>query len=251
MAEHYKEKVKRLGLENCEECHTTNKWNELKRDIKFNHKKTGFDLGKQHENTDCNSCHTFKTKITDKKNCTDCHYDPHKDNFVKKEAQNKNCETCHKETLWHKVEFKHEEFSKGFVLDGAHKNVTCIQCHKTENYQDAKADCVSCHETDYVKSKWPNHKKEHFNRDCKACHTTYSWSNGRFYEHEQYFPILAGNHTGFSCKSCHNNPDNFKIITCTSCHEHSKTKTDKEHKKVEGYNYDSNSCYSCHPRGTK
>ena len=119
-AQHYKEKVDRLGLKNCDECHTTKKWNELKHDVKFDHQKTGFDLGPQHENVDCNSCHTFKTKISDKKECKDCHFDPHKDDFVKKEAENKNCENCHKKTLWHKVEFRHEEFSKGFVLDGAH-----------------------------------------------------------------------------------------------------------------------------------
>ncbi len=250
-SQHYKEKVERLGLKNCEECHTTVKWNELKHDVKFDHKKTGFDLGPQHEDVDCNSCHTFKSKISEKKECKDCHFDPHKDDFIKKEAENKNCENCHKKTLWHKTEFKHEEFSKGFVLDGAHKNATCVQCHKTQNYSDAKANCASCHETDYVKSSWPDHKKAHFNKDCVSCHTTYSWSNGRYYEHEQYFPILGGNHTGFSCKSCHSNPDDFTIITCTSCHEHSKGKTDKEHKGMAGYKYDSKSCYSCHPRGTK
>ncbi len=257
-AQHYKAKIERLGLKNCEECHTTAKWNELKHNIEFKHEKTGFDLGPQHKNVDCNSCHTFKTKITEKKECKDCHFDPHKkiiktyeNKPTSQEGSVNKCEDCHKKTLWHKVEFKHEEFSKGFILDGAHKNVTCIQCHKTHNYSDAKANCVSCHETDYVKSSWPNHKKAHFNKDCVSCHTTYSWSQGRYYEHEQYFPILNSIHAGFSCKSCHNNPDDFKTITCTSCHEHSKGKTDKIHKDMFGYKYDSKSCYSCHPRGKK
>lgn len=265
-SQHYKEKVKRLGLENCEKCHTTVKWDILKENIKFDHKKTGFDLGKQHENVDCNSCHTFKTKISEKKNCKDCHFDPHRK--VIKEPINEagdlaskayqmgknkgnNCEACHKETIWHKTEFKHEEFSKGFMLDGAHRNATCIQCHKTQNYSDAKSDCISCHKADYIKTTFPNHKIARFDKNCESCHTTYSWSQGRYYEHEEHFPILNGTHAGFSCKSCHNNPNNFKTITCTSCHTHSKGKTDNIHKGMSGYLYESKSCFSCHPRGRK
>ena len=199
-SQHYKEKVKRLKLEKCEDCHTTNSWHEFKPDTKFDHKSTGFDLGIQHKEVECSTCHTFKTNIKEKKECKSCHFDPHKEVFEipsDKKISNKkkdNCESCHKETSWHKVKYKHEYFSKGFILDGKHKDATCIQCHKTQNYSNAKTDCISCHTTDYIKSKWPNHKSAKFNKDCASCHTTYSWTQARYYQHESSFPILNSTH---------------------------------------------------------
>jgi len=263
-SQHFEEKVKRLGLKSCEKCHTTKKWDEFKPKVEFDHKKTGFDLGKQHSKVECATCHTFKTNISEKKNCKSCHFDPHKEilkspekksisfNFktLKKLKKNPdNCESCHKETTWHKVEYKHEDLSKGFVLEGAHKNATCVSCHKTQKYSDAKPDCASCHVTDYIKTKRPNHKKARFNKDCVSCHTPYGWNQARYYKHESYFPILNGTHYGFSCQTCHTNNDNYKDTTCINCHEHKKNKMDRKHEDVKTYIYDKKSCYSCHPRG--
>ena len=249
---HNKEKVKKLGLEKCEDCHTTKSWNELKTPKEFDHSKTGFDLGSQHDKLDCSECHNFKEKISEKKECQSCHFDPHKGKaFVKVDANNKNCEECHKEVSWHQTERKHEDFSKGYVLDGMHKDVSCISCHKTENYSDVGSDCVSCHKTDYVKTKIPNHKTAKFSKDCETCHTTYGWTQARYYEHEQYFPILNGDHLGFTCRSCHQNQNNYKEYTCFNCHTHNKKDTNKQHKEVTGYRFDSEACLSCHPQGKK
>ncbi len=252
MSLHDKKKIKKLGLENCEDCHTTKAWNDLQTPKHFDHKKTGFDLGKQHENLDCISCHDFKENILKKKDCQSCHFDPHKGKqFVKVDAKNKKCETCHKEAIWHQTEKKHEDFSKGYVLDGMHKDVSCVACHKSENYSDVGSDCASCHTTDYVKSKIPNHRDAKFGKDCETCHTTYGWTQARYYEHEQYFPILNSAHLGFTCRSCHTNQADYKEFSCTNCHTHNKKDTNDAHKDVDGYRYESNSCYSCHPQGKK
>jgi hypothetical protein len=37
------------------------------------------------------------------------------------------------------------------------------------------------------------------------------------------------------------------VFTCLTCH--SKSQADSNHRGRAGYVYDSNACYSCHPRG--
>lgn len=230
-------------LKNCEQCHTTKKWDYLKPDIKFEHSITGFNLGGTHAKIDCSKCHTFKNSIKHKKDCSDCHKNPHKKDITKQG----DCKNCHKDTYWVEKTKKHEEFANGFVLEGSHKTLHCSKCHKTSKYSDASPECISCHLKDYKKTKNPNHKTLNFSTDCNSCHTPYLWNQGRYYQHETYFPILSGDHSGYSCVTCHKNSSNYKDVTCTDCHK--KNRTDKEHRKVSGYTFSSSACISCHPRG--
>jgi hypothetical protein len=44
-------------------------------------------------------------------------------------------------------------------------------------------------------------------------------------------------------------PASFAVFECTQCHEHNRTSTDNDHDEVNGYVYESRSCYSCHRDG--
>jgi hypothetical protein len=52
-----------------------------------------------------------------------------------------------------------------------------------------------------------------------------------------------------NCNECHTNSSNFSVFSCINCHEHNKSRMDDKHKGERGYVYNSQNCYSCHPRG--
>ena len=51
------------------------------------------------------------------------------------------------------------------------------------------------------------------------------------------------------CSDCHTNPNNYEVFSCIDCHEHSKIRTDGQHREVRDYVYVSSACYDCHPQG--
>ena len=103
---------------------------------------------------------------------------------------------------------------------------------------------MSCHLGDYNATNNPNHQAAGFPTQCEQCHDTNGWGDGNF-DHD--FP-LQGNHN-VSCNECHVNPGNFNVFSCIECHAHNKNSMDNEHDDVNGYTYNSNACYNCHPDG--
>jgi len=113
---------------------------------------------------------------------------------------------------------------------------------------------MTCHEADFVRG--------HIERDyivqetCWDCHITSTWN---FEEHDKlYFPIYSGTHKGrwSTCSAeCHTTDQDYSQFTCGLngiCHAHDKDRMDRRHRgKVGGYEYESNHCYNCHPRGTE
>jgi hypothetical protein len=100
-------------------------------------------------------------------------------------------------------------------------------------------DCYSCHQDDFARA--PNH--DVFGRQCQQCHSTSTWQGATFNHRFQ----LRGDHN-VDCTVCHV-AGNFATFTCLVCHDHNKTEMDDEHKKVNGYSYNSSACLSCHPTG--
>ncbi len=142
-----------LGKNDCENCHSTNSWEQ----IKFDHKRTTFVLLGKHAETDCRKCHTTKD-ITDKieykfrsvkPQCETCHRDIHFGQF--KVDQKTDCTRCHDFSNWKPVKFDHEK-SK-FSLKGAHSKLSCDKCHKevvvnTNKFIKYKLEdfkCATCH----------------------------------------------------------------------------------------------------------
>lgn len=137
----------------CESCHQASAWS----DVKFDHQLTSFALEGKHADATCRKCHFKDNRISVdnqifnalKANCGNCHNDVHHGQF----NENKEivCLRCHGFENWKPEKFDHN--STRFKLDGGHKDVACIKCHKplTEgniryiNYKFKEILCTTCH----------------------------------------------------------------------------------------------------------
>ena len=93
-----------------------------------------------------------------------------------------------------------------------------------------------------------------FSTNCLECHSTRpGWKPADFREHDGlYFPIYSGEHSGtwVNCAECHTDPSNYALFNCIICHEHNQPDMDEEHEGINGYLYDSQACFDCHPTGS-
>ncbi len=137
----------------CEACHSTSSW----KNVTFNHANTKFELIGVHKKTECASCHFDKSVLDEKakhfitinSKCSSCHDDVHRGQFVKENEG--NCKSCHNFNNWNPVLFDHNKTN--FKIEGAHKNVDCLECHKLVNdkkgnyvlYKIEDTRCISCH----------------------------------------------------------------------------------------------------------
>lgn len=109
--------------QNCINCHKDNSCNKCHQNEikeKFDHKQTGFDLGKHHSKLACNKCHTKMNPI---------------------EKLNPSCNSCHKDFVQGK--FNHRK--TGLILDDIHKEFDCESCHPKNNFS-LKPVCTDCHD---------------------------------------------------------------------------------------------------------
>ncbi len=158
------------------------------------------------------------------------------------------CTTCHTTTAWTPSSFNHA--TTAFPLTGAHTTLTCVACHSS-GYTGTSTACYACHQTAYQTTTNPSHAAAGFPTACQNCHTTTGWTPSTWDHDSQYFPIYSGIHNGrwSVCADCHVSAGSFAVFECINCHEHNKTDTDSKHSGVQNYQYQSTSCYSCHPRG--
>ncbi len=137
-------------IANCESCHSTEKWSS----INFNHSKTEFELIGKHSDVSCSNCHFADSKLEHQfievsKSCESCHNDIHEGQFVEKYKN--NCAECHSPTSWVIENFNHS--NTRFIIDGAHKDVQCVECHKANEkegstiikYKFEDISCKNCH----------------------------------------------------------------------------------------------------------
>ena len=143
----------------CTVCHSTGAWNDLS---KFDHDQTRFQLRGYHRAVACMDCHkppnmevTLVHVRFDSapKQCSDCHENPHTDQFG---ARKKDCASCHNTNKWKPSTFDHDKTS--FPLRGAHEGVACSACHTLKRpvngepvlfYKPTPTACSSCHGTDF------------------------------------------------------------------------------------------------------
>ncbi|HMB92089.1 MAG TPA: cytochrome c3 family protein [Rhodothermales bacterium] len=240
----------------CLECHNINTWE----DAVFDHAATanGFRLLGAHESLECSSCHAPPPDFTplfepeDDQDCLTCHQ-PDYDQQHAADGFPYECQECHTVDTWTGATFSHSASSNGFALVGAHETLPCNACHApppdfTPLFDPIdQNDCFSCHQSDYQQE----HGGQGFPTNCLDCHNTNDWDDTSFDHDNQYFPIFDGEHEGEwqNCQTCHTDPNDFNIFTCLVCHEHRQSEMDDEHDEVQGYVYESNACYSCHPNG--
>ncbi|MFH0736086.1 MAG: cytochrome C [bacterium] len=212
---------------NCESCHVTNSFKEIKNIGKFDHNKTNFALLGKHLDVTCLDCH--KGSISNKPKyakCADCHSDYHEGQLIKNGKQ-RDCSECHIVEGFNNTQYPIEEHNKTkFKLLGSHLAIACQSCHYKENkwqFLINGESCVNCHEN--------IHKniigKEFFEENkCQSCHNNNAWSDINF-DHKSTGFELIGVHSKTSCKKCHfktgANGNTLQIFSelngnCENCH---------------------------------
>ncbi|MHB1686534.1 MAG: hypothetical protein ACYCVH_04060 [Ignavibacteriaceae bacterium] len=227
----------------CSQCHSTINWSGAS----FDHSTTGFVLTGGHINVQCSQCHATGYTSTSPA-CYSCHQANYQSTTNPSHtalALSTDCSSCHTTNPgWTNATFPvHNNF---YQIAGAHTTLACSQCH-TGNYNAAPTTCYGCHQSNYNSTTNPPHQSAGYPTDCTQCHTQTAWSPSTF-NHDTYFPISSGKHSGILCAQCHTTVSNFAVFSCTNgCHDQSST--DSKHQNVSGYVYSSPSCYSCHPTG--
>ena len=158
------------------------------------------------------------------------------------------CFSCH--ATGAKEDYLEHDGSFFPIYSGNHNGVwvACATCHTDPNNRSVY-DCLACHEQapiDLVHQGMPSYS--YTSADCFGCHP--SGAQQDYLEHDgSFFPIYTGYHSGVwvDCASCHTDPNSRTVFDCLSCHEQSTV--DVTHAAIAGYQYESNSCYACHPDG--
>jgi DnaJ-class molecular chaperone len=231
----------------CTRCHGMASF----RGASFDHNTTRFPLTGAHLAVNCLGCHGDGVYAGKPTTCISCHQaqytastqPPHQTLSFPT-----TCQDCHTTAGWPGASYDHS--TTQFPLTGAHRTVACQQCHGDGVYRGKPTTCVSCHLADYNGTTDPNHRTARFPTDCLTCHTTTGWTGATFNHDSQWFPIYSGAHRGRwnSCADCHTNNSNYAVFTCLTCH--TRSSTDSHHSGISGYRYDSQACYTCHPRGS-
>lgn len=138
--------------QSCHSCHNAESW-QL---VTFDHKTTKYPLVGGHQKAKCGDCHLDKKSNLSKQTfkglsqqCATCHADIHGGQFAKNGIT--DCAKCHGMGGWNVKTFNHD--NTNYPLDGEHKNVACVKCHKgtlKENkniklFKIEKYQCIDCH----------------------------------------------------------------------------------------------------------
>jgi hypothetical protein len=231
-------------LNKCDKCHTGLTWKTSNYTIAL-HQKGTYPLTGAHMAVACNDCHKpmagspvalyhFKTTV-----CTTCHEDIHHGEFATRMAaliatthKPAGCEACHQTKDWHDLT-KFDHSTTKFALDGSHRAVQCIECHKPPNlertmlhvnFSDAPMACSECHLNPHSDQFAERALK------CEGCHNTNKWKPSLF-DHEK---------TGFSLKGGHEN------VACGACHQ---LKKEVNGEQVLFYKPTPKACEACHSNG--
>jgi hypothetical protein len=238
----------------CLTCHTNTNWATAT----FNHEQVanGFALQGAHNQITCASCHGPNNvlKFPQPSGHTDC-IACHRTEFDAEHAGTGfpvTCLSCHTTSTFSGATFDHG--TTGFALQGAHVQTACSKCHGANNallfpQPAGPNDCVACHRADYDRE----HTGSMYPLTCLTCHTNVTFGGATFDHDAQFFPIYSGEHRGewATCQDCHPSAVDYKLFNCLSCHKHNQTAMDDKHKNMQGYAYNSVTCLSCHPRGSK
>lgn len=189
----------------------------------FDHDRTPFPLVGQHVDVACEGCHPNEQWQVPFESCSDCH-----DEHPHGSASPGVCASCHGPEGWTPSLFDHRD--TGFLLDGGHEGVDCVDCHDLEAFVEVGTTCGDCHTP----------PARHYEGRCDGCHSGTAWSPATLggQSHEITGFALEGAHGRLDCLSCH--PDGQRASqaqsTCISCHA-----DDDIHRHLLG-----DSCQDCH-----
>lgn len=220
----------------CAQCHSTASWHSVKSSA-FDHSATLFPLKGKHRELKCTQCHpkdpkernpsgAFGFTIVKFSECVNCHSDAHARQFNHR-TDNGNCGSCHAEQGFLPSTFSLSDHERTrFPLMGAHRAVSCIQCHAKEKVAakctqqfrwDGEIRCTTCHQDIHN-----NQFSSYASQGCEACHSVVSWTELKFSHQQTRFP-LQGKHVAVRCSGCHKPANDVVQYTgtaknCESCH---------------------------------
>jgi len=229
----------------CLDCHSPD---AFKPTSKFSHSATKFPLIGKHKSVECIECHKVETINGTKfqefrgvlfSNCTNCHEDPHQNQF------GQNCRQCHSEESFSTIKgvnnFDHTK--TGFSLEGKHLAVDCKSCHKTKLTDPLKHNlCTDCH-TDYHTGQFA---RNGVSPDCSQCHSVIGFTrfNYTIDQHNAAVFPLKGSHQAVACLECHKKQEKWSFreigIDCKDCH------TDVHKSFIQPKYYPASNCRECH-----
>ena len=225
---------------NCAKCHNSEGWTINYKTIRFDHDETDFKLDGTHAQTDCKQCHETLVFNGTPTECASCHTDVHT------MSVGNDCVRCHdsKDWLIDNIPELHEE--NGFPLIGTHSNLSCTDCHLSENnvtYNRVGNECVSCHQDDYNATQSPNHSASGFSTNCLECHDPLGVGWDTEIVNHDFFPLTLG-HDIQDCNECHTT-GNFSDASseCVSCHQTDYAGTTNPNHTTNGF---STNCIACH-----
>ncbi len=221
----------------CALCHSPAGWVPAT----FDHGQTAFPLTGAHKTTACNSCHASGYSGTPTQ-CDACHHSDYTgvDNPNHVSAGfSTNCAQCHGTSSWSPSTWSHNQ--TGFTLTGAHRTVTCNNCHSV-GFAGTASACYACHASDYTSVIDPNHVAGGFPTLCEQCHTTTAWTPSSFDHNLSGFP-LTGAHTSVTCSSCHEGGYSGTPSACDACHHNDYAGVDDPNHVIAGF---STLCDQCH-----
>lgn len=156
----------------------------------FDHAKTRFVLTGAHRATACEKCHVDHVyRGLRFEDCAPCH------KFAHRRTMARTCATCHVTERWGAAAQGFDHAKTGFVLAGAHAQVTCAKCHAAGVRTALAHDrCAGCHS---------NPHRESIRDDCGKCHDQAGFKKATFdHAARTGFP-LTGKHDGLECRKCH------------------------------------------------
>ncbi|MFH0841980.1 MAG: cytochrome c3 family protein [Bacteroidota bacterium] len=216
----------------CFSCHSEHNginFRLIRLDVtRFDHNLTEYPLSLPHSMRECRDCHK-PSNISDPKlkvktntylgagtSCLTCHEDYHR------QTLSSQCLTCHNPDAF-KPATKFNHTSAKFQLNGKHKTVDCIKCHKIVTVNGMKfqefrglqfGNCTGCHNDPH---------KNKFGQNCRQCHTEQSFTvvkNTPGFDHSKTSFPLVEKHLLVDCKACHKGKltDPVRHFRCDDCH---------------------------------
>ena len=208
--------------EDCQLCHTSKGWKDVKISPKFDHGKYGFPLKGAHASANCMGCHVTLEFAQSNTRCASCHQDPHQGEM------GSDCARCHgARSFLDRAPMVRAHAQTRFPLSGTHLSVDCEDCHKPAaqgqmQFVATNTQCYGCHQAQFETA--PGHVSSGYSTQCQTCHTTTRWNillNGRgAFDHAGAgFPLNGAHSLSVrQCDDCHHGTYVGTSKDCASCH---------------------------------
>lgn len=204
----------------CTQCHSTLEWTGAT----FDHDQSDFPLTGAHGSTDCTECHGDGVYDGLDTACLACHgtdRDEAAEPVHSAGSFDDDCTVCHTTDAWTPGTFDHDT-QTDFLVEGAHQELTCAECHLDAVYDGTPLECFGCHETDYNETEDPDHAGGGYATTCLDCHNQDDWEDvddGDFDHSAVSEFALLGGHAGPACTDCHADGYAVTEAACASCHQ--------------------------------